>query len=57
MATGEGIALMYWWEVYLDEERTIRISTHPKDTKGNIPRDLNWGQALQLVEGMFAHFI
>jgi len=50
IATGEGIALMYWWEVYLDEERTIRISTHPNDTKGNIPRDLNWGQGLQLVE-------
>lgn len=47
---GEAVALMYWWEVYLNEERTIKISTHPNETKSNIPRDLNWGQGLQLVE-------
>jgi len=51
MEDGEAVALMYWWEVFLDEERTIKISTHPNETKGNIPRDLNWGQGLQLIEG------
>lgn len=49
--SGDAIAVMYWWEVYLDEERTIRISTHPNDPSGSIARAANWGQGIQLIEG------
>jgi len=50
MDSGEAVGLIYWWELFLDKERTIKVSTHPLETIGNIPRDLNWGQGLQLIE-------
>ena len=28
------------------------MSTHPSDTLGNFPRDMQWGQGLQLIEDM-----
>jgi len=49
--SGEAIALMFWWEAYLDSECTMVISTHPRETVDNVPRDLNWGQGIILVEG------
>jgi len=49
--SGDAIAVMYWWEVFLDEERTIKISTHPNDPSGSIARAANWGQGIQLIEG------
>jgi protein arginine N-methyltransferase 7 len=49
--SGDAIAVMYWWEVYLDPERTIKISTHPNDPSGSVARAANWGQGIQLIEG------
>jgi len=48
--SGDAIAVMYWWEVYLDPERTIKISTHPNDPSGSVARAANWGQGIQLIE-------
>ena len=30
----------------------LTMSTHPSDTLGNFPRDMQWGQGLQLIEDM-----
>mmetsp|Transcript_19506 Transcript_19506/g.54849 ORF Transcript_19506/g.54849 Transcript_19506/m.54849 type:complete len:413 (-) Transcript_19506:1618-2856(-) len=49
-ASGRIHAVMLYWEAYADRERTIKMSTDPRDTVDNFPRDLQWGQALQLVE-------
>ena len=38
------------WEVYSDRERTAVMSTDPDATRDNFPRDMQWGQALQLIE-------
>ena len=32
------------------KESTKRMSTDPQDTLDNFPRDMQWGQALQLLE-------
>jgi len=48
VADGVAHAVMCHWEVYGDSEKTLRMSTDPKET--NFPRDMQWGQALQLVE-------
>ena len=26
------------------------MTTHPEDTRTNFPRDMQWGQAIQLIE-------
>lgn len=43
-------AILTYWEAWADPERTIVMSTDPEKTKDNFPRDMQWGQALQLVE-------
>jgi len=43
-------AVLMYWEAYGDRERTIVMSTDPRETKNNFSRDLQWGQALQLIE-------
>lgn len=43
-------ACMLYWEVYSDRERSDVMSTDPEATRDNFPRDMQWGQALQLVE-------
>lgn len=50
-ATESGVAhaILASWDVS-DPQRTQVMSTHPDDTKGNFPRDMQWGQALQLLE-------
>mmetsp|Transcript_36736 Transcript_36736/g.57707 ORF Transcript_36736/g.57707 Transcript_36736/m.57707 type:complete len:389 (-) Transcript_36736:61-1227(-) len=47
---GKVHAVLMYWEAYADRERTIAMSTDPKETVNNFARDLQWGQALQLVE-------
>jgi len=42
--------VMLFWEAYADRERTQVMSTDPEATRDNFPRDMQWGQALQLVE-------
>eukprot|EP00729_Bicosta_minor_P013986 gene13986-6479_t len=49
-ASGTIHAVMLDWEVYADRERTHVMSTNPEATRNNFPRDMQWGQALQLVE-------
>jgi len=48
VAGGVGHVVMCHWEVFGDPEKTLRMSTDPQQT--NFPRDMQWGQALQLVE-------
>lgn len=43
-------ALMFTWEAWTDAGRSFAVSTHPNATRDNLPRDMAWGQALQLVE-------
>jgi len=43
-------AALAFWEVYSDRARTRVMSTDPEATKDNFARDMQWGQALQLVE-------
>jgi len=43
-------AIVFFWTVWMDKEKQYKISTNPKDTIGNLPRNMNWGQAVQLVE-------
>jgi protein arginine N-methyltransferase 7 len=43
-------AILLTWEAYSDLEHTHTMSTEPAATKDNFPRDMQWGQALQLVE-------
>lgn len=43
-------AAMLYWEVYADRARTEVMSTDPEATRDNFPRDMQWGQALQLIE-------
>ena len=43
-------AIMTSWEVYSDRARTLTMSTEPEATKDNFPRDMQWGQGLQLIE-------
>jgi len=47
-AGGVAHAVMCHWEVFGDTEETLCMSTDPKHT--NFPRDMQWGQALQLLE-------
>jgi protein arginine N-methyltransferase 7 len=43
-------AVLLTWEAYSDMDHTHTMSTEPAATKDNFPRDMQWGQALQLVE-------
>ena len=52
-ARADGVvhAALFSWEVHSDaEERKHSMSTHVEDTAKNLARDMQWGQALQLVE-------
>jgi protein arginine N-methyltransferase 7 len=47
-------AVLATWEVY-DSSQTgdeLTMSTHPDETLSNFPRDMQWGQGLQLIEDM-----
>ncbi|KAJ1623862.1 S-adenosyl-L-methionine-dependent methyltransferase, partial [Pavlovales sp. CCMP2436] len=48
-ATGQAHAVLASWDVS-DGARKEVMSTHPDDTIDNFPRDMQWGQALQLLE-------
>ncbi|KAG8469319.1 hypothetical protein KFE25_007837 [Diacronema lutheri] len=48
-ATGVAHAILASWDVS-DPYRRQVMSTHPNDTRHNFPRDMQWGQALQLLE-------
>eukprot|EP01006_Ploeotia_vitrea_P009944 TRINITY_DN25150_c0_g1_i1.p1 TRINITY_DN25150_c0_g1~~TRINITY_DN25150_c0_g1_i1.p1 ORF type:complete len:422 (-),score=73.72 TRINITY_DN25150_c0_g1_i1:464-1729(-) len=43
-------AILLHWACYSDKEHTHVMSTHPEATRDNFPRDMQWGQALQLIE-------
>ncbi|CAJ1411348.1 unnamed protein product [Effrenium voratum] len=46
-------AVVSSWEVWSDEAKTHKITTHPEDTKDpgwGFARDMQWGQGLQLIE-------
>lgn len=47
-AGGTAHAWLYYW-VALDDDGA-RMSTRPEDTLDNFPRDMQWGQALQLID-------
>jgi len=49
-ATQSGVvhAIMASWEVYSGE--SLVMATHPDATLDNFPRDMQWGQGLQLIE-------
>jgi len=44
-------AIMASWEVYAADKQLV-MSTHPDATLDNFPRDMQWGQGLQLIEDM-----
>ncbi len=50
--TGTVHAVLASWEVYDGEADELVMSTHPDDTRDNFPRDMQWGQALQLIEDL-----
>ena len=51
MECGEVHAIVLYWEVYdYIKGSKLSLSTHPHETKDNFPRDMQWGQALQLIE-------
>ena len=43
-------AAVFSWEAYMGEGRTVTLSTHPEETTGNLPRDVAWGHAVQILE-------
>jgi protein arginine N-methyltransferase 7 len=50
-------AVLASWEVYdrpAEGERQLTMSTHPDATLDNFPRDMQWGQGLQLIEDLSA---
>jgi protein arginine N-methyltransferase 7 len=47
--TGVAHAALASWDVS-DAPRAHVMSTNPRDTLANFPRDMQWGQALQLLE-------
>ena len=48
--TGRVHGILCTWEVFADRERTLSMSTDPEETRENFPRDMQWGQGLQLLE-------
>ena len=55
-ASGVAHAALCSWEVWTDDEAdaAVRMTTHPEDTVSNFPRDMQWGQGLQLLEELEA---
>ncbi|KAH9586659.1 hypothetical protein LSM04_004263 [Trypanosoma melophagium] len=47
-SSGTAHAMMYYWKARDDED--LIMSTDPDDTLNNFPRDMQWGQALQLLD-------
>jgi len=45
-------AILASWEVYADADEELIMATHPDATLHNFPRDMQWGQAIQLIEDM-----
>ena len=45
-------AILASWEVYDGEKEELVMSTHPHATLDNFPRDMQWGQGVQLIEDM-----
>eukprot|EP00941_MAST-03F_sp_MAST-3F-sp1_P002758 g2758.t1 len=52
--TGVIHAAIWSWEVYSDPSKAYTMTTHAEDTKDNFPRDMQWGQGLQLVDDHIA---
>jgi protein arginine N-methyltransferase 7 len=54
VATASGVvhAVLATWEVHADESAGLAMSTHPDDTLNNFPRDMQWGQGVQLIEDL-----
>lgn len=53
LRAGRVHAVVASWEIWGDQERQHRLTTHPEDTKDEawgFARDMQWGQGLQLVE-------
>merc|ERR1711964_694560 len=50
LAAGQVQAILFHWKVWMNKKRTISISTNPREHDGNLPRYMNWGQGIQLVE-------
>ena len=45
-------AVLASWEVYAGEVDDLLMATHPDATLDNFPRDMQWGQGLQLIEDL-----
>lgn len=45
--SGTAHAMLYYWKAFDDD---LVMSTDPSDTLDNFPRDMQWGQALQLLD-------
>ena len=50
LADGTVHAALFSWEVHSDVEKKYSMTTHPEDTLDNFARDMQWGQAMQLIE-------
>ena len=48
--SGQIHAVLCTWEVFADRDRTVTMSTDPEVCRDNFPRDMQWGQGLQLLE-------
>ena len=49
---GDEIERPSTWQVYADDSDALAMATHPDATRANFPRDMQWGQGLQLIEDM-----
>ena len=38
--------------MYADDNDDLVMATHPDATRDNFPRDMQWGQGLQLIEDL-----
>ena len=48
--TGTIHAILTSWEVYAGDDDSLCMATHPDVTLNNFPRDMQWGQGIQLIE-------
>ncbi|RNF10819.1 putative arginine N-methyltransferase, type III [Trypanosoma rangeli] len=46
-SSGTAHAMLFYWKVF---DGDLVMSTDPADTLNNFPRDMQWGQALQLLD-------
>ncbi|ORC85315.1 putative arginine N-methyltransferase, type III [Trypanosoma theileri] len=46
-SSGTAHAMMYYWKA---NDEDLIMSTDPDDTRNNFPRDMQWGQAMQLLD-------